>query len=167
MKNEAKDIPFTREYLNTLFRYREGKLYWIRSRRSALIGKEAGTVRPRGYRHVKLHGGYYLRHRLVYYMHTGEQPPVLDHKNGIPGDDRIENLQPITFAGNVRKRKIERNNTSGVSGVYWNKKQERWLAHIKKDWKDIHLGSFTHLFEAVAARKSAELTFWRDTCEFC
>jgi len=151
----AKQIPFTQKLLFETFTYDEGKLLWKVCRISGLIGKEAGTVRPRGYRHIKFQGGYYLRHRLVYLMFTGQQPPVLDHINGIPGDDRIENIQPATTTQNIQKAH-RKASSSGAIGVYWNKRNQKWFAHIKVEGKDRHLGSFKFLNGAIEARKKAE-----------
>jgi hypothetical protein len=54
------------------------------------------------------------------------------------------------------KRKLNTNNKSGVKGVYWSKKEERWIARIGLRGKSITLGRFLCKENAIAARKHAE-----------
>ena len=58
---------------------------------------------------------------------------------------------------NQRPRK---NNTSLCRGVYWNKKTNKWRAHIKNNGKDKHLGTFGCIEDAIVARKNAEKEIW-------
>lgn len=61
--------------------------------------------------------------------------------------------------------KISSNNTSGVSGVSWNKSSQKWNARISIDGKPINLGYFIDFDDAVNARKNAERqylsSFWK------
>ncbi len=54
------------------------------------------------------------------------------------------------------KRKINRNNTSGVKGVSYRKDRGKWRAYIKIKRKNISLGNFNTKKDAIAARKAAE-----------
>ena len=51
---------------------------------------------------------------------------------------------------------IRRNNTSGYTGVYRDKKHERWQAYISVKKKRYYLGSYEAIEEAAAARSFAE-----------
>lgn len=108
-----------------------------------------------------LDGKNYLEHRLVWAWHYGEVPRyrVIDHINNIRTDNRIENLQPLTFKQNVRKKKMSCRNTSGHTGVCWNKNTNAWLAQIHVGGKHINLGNFADVNQAVAARQRAERTY--------
>ena len=93
---------------------------------------EAGSLMERGCYQIKINSGTYLVHRVIVVLHgyniTGL---VVDHINGIPSDNRIENLKICTDAENSRNRKIQYNNTSGVSGVNFNKHKKTWVALIR------------------------------------
>lgn len=57
-------------------------------------------------------------------------------------------------------QKIRSNNTSGVTGVYWNKKLKKYRAYIQKDGKNYNLGFFVNFEDAVKARKEAEIKYF-------
>lgn len=56
----------------------------------------------------------------------------------------------------LRTRTVRRNNTSGVPGVDWLTKKQRWRASICFKGKRRYLGSFEKFEDAVKARKQAE-----------
>ena len=47
-------------------------------------------------------------------------------------------------------------NTSGHTGVYWDKKNEKWIAQIGFKGKIYYLGSYNKFHDAVAAREQGE-----------
>nr|WP_251206363.1 AP2/ERF family transcription factor [Acetatifactor aquisgranensis] len=47
-------------------------------------------------------------------------------------------------------------NTSGYNGVYYDKRQKRWVAQITFQGKTKYLGSFELLADAVEARMQGE-----------
>ena len=52
--------------------------------------------------------------------------------------------------------KIHKNNTSGASGVKWNKLIGKWTADITINNERIYLGYFENFDDAVQVRKQAE-----------
>lgn len=56
----------------------------------------------------------------------------------------------------LKARTVRKNNTSGVPGVDWLAKKQRWRASICFKGKRRYLGSYTRFEDAVAARKRAE-----------
>ena len=91
------------DQLNSYFRYEDGKLFHKESHGRAKKGSEAGTAHNLGYCNIQVAGTRYYRHRIVWTMHYGEIPEgfVVDHINGIKGDDRIENLRCVTQKQNL------------------------------------------------------------------
>ena len=51
---------------------------------------------------------------------------------------------------------IRSNNSSGVTGVGWSKKNNKWRARITLNNKEYHLGYFDDKNDAIKARKEAE-----------
>ncbi len=56
-------------------------------------------------------------------------------------------------------------NTSGVKGVCWHKREQKWTAYIMLRQKRIYLGAFTTLEEAAVARKRAEEKYFQPILE--
>lgn len=83
---------------------------------------------------------------------------VVDHIGGIDTryDNRKLNLRIVTQQQNTMNCQISKNNTSGVTGVYWHKSAKKWAASIKINRKPIHLGLFEDVNDAIIARKQAE-----------
>ena len=51
---------------------------------------------------------------------------------------------------------LRADNTSGITGVYWHKPLNKWVAKICINQKDIHLGYHDKFEDAVLARKQGE-----------
>jgi len=126
----------------------------------AKAGEEAGSPDAHGYVIICANRKRYKAHRLAILMSTGSFPAeYTDHINGIKDDNRLVNLREVSAQENQRNRSHGRNNTSGVTGVVWNKSAGKWCAGIAVSGKQMHLGSYEDWFEAVCARKSAEVRF--------
>lgn len=52
------------------------------------------------------------------------------------------------------------NNTTGVRGVRYNKRDNKWYAYLKFKGKEMHLGSYSNMASAVRARKEAEEEYY-------
>jgi len=61
--------------------------------------------------------------------------------------------------------KLPENNKSGIKGVYWNKKQKKWIAHIGFKKEKIYLGSYVNKADAIQARKKAEEKYFEPIME--
>lgn len=90
-------------------------------------------------------------HRLL--MPTDK---LVDHINHNKADNRKCNLRPVTIAQNGYNRKKSSHNTSGVNGVGYDNYYKKWRAYIGLNGKDIKLGFFKNIDDAVKARKEAE-----------
>lgn len=71
-------------------------------------------------------------------------------------DNRKSNLREVTVSQNGMNSKLNKNNTSGVTGVSWNKQKNKWNAYIMIDRKKYNLGYFDVFVDAVKVRKEAE-----------
>jgi len=153
----------SQEFLKSILHYNEdtGVFTWIERRYGTRRGgHRAGSLHYHGYRHIMVNGSHYHEHRLAYLYMTGALPlDEIDHINGIRDDNRWGNLRAVSKSENNKNKKHHSNNTSGVMGVYWHKRTEKWMAYISVDRRRIHLGLHANLFDAASARKSAEARY--------
>lgn len=61
-----------------------------------------------------------------------------------------------TFIEGIRSDRLSRANSSGVRGVYFNKKRGKWIAQIMFKNKCYYLGGYTEIADAAKARSRAE-----------
>jgi hypothetical protein len=93
-----------------------------------------------GYLLAKIQGRSWAAHRLAWlYMQGHPIPPVIDHANGDPGDNRWANLRAATAGQNAANRKRHVNNAVGVKGVC--RRKGRYQASITVCGRTIYLGS--------------------------
>ena len=98
--------------------------------------------------------------KLHRFLMNAPEDIVIDHKNRNPLDNRLDNLRPCTAKENAINKSKQSNNTSGVTGVFWDKQKNRWRAQITLNGKTIRLGSFKELEEATKARRRAEIDYF-------
>lgn len=78
-----------------------------------------------------------------------DDPPV-DHINGNRLDCRRENLRFITAQGNSENRRPNRRSRSGVRGVSWNSRRQKWQVSVGLHGRLHYLGLFATVEEAGA-----------------
>jgi hypothetical protein len=92
-------------------------------------------------------------------MHNLLSPPGMgrenDHKNHNTLDNRRDNLRKCTRQQNLMNRRIQRNNTSGFKGVYWDKKNSCWMGFVRANGKLRYLGRFNYAEDAARAYDKA------------
>lgn len=105
-------------------------------------GKPAGGPDGQyGYITIRLYDRLYQAHRLVWLHVHGVWPEaVLDHIDGNPTNNRLENLRPATRAENNRN-KIGKGVTP-YKGITREPGTNRWVAQIQLGKKNHRLGSF-------------------------
>lgn len=124
---------------------------------SALEGDVSGCPQIDGYLSIKVSGRSYLAHRLAWLYVYGFFPEnEIDHIDRSPDNNRIANLREVSHQCNMRNRKVQRNNESGVAGVHRDTLRNKWRAKIKINYKTKNLGLFDDFTEAVAHRLAAE-----------
>lgn len=147
-------------YLRSLLHYNPetGALRWKQWKGAkAHKGVAAGYIMTsNGYRYVKIDGILWLAHRLIWAIQTGHFPvKQIDHWNGVPDDNRWDNLREATHQQNMWNRGLTTRNTSGFRGVFKLTGQRVWKASIKIDGKTIYLGIYATPEEASAAFEAA------------
>ena len=133
------------ELLHELFEYRDGKLYNKIARNSRTkIGNVSGSYSSR-YALVTINGVPWQISRVIFMMHHNYLPKYVDHINGNKHDNRIENLRAATPHQNQCNHPLQSKNKSGVKGVSWIKKYQKWYACIRVNGKTKNLGMFDNL----------------------
>lgn len=149
------------EVLNKLLRYDpdSGLLHW-KIKRNGAIHPTAGYINHAGYVVVTIFKKAYMAHRIAWHIHFGYEPDgQVDHKNRNRSDNRIENLRLASGIQNRQNRTLNKNNSSGASGVNWIKGKNKWRAEIGANGSTIRLGYFMDKESAIAAREKAALKF--------
>ena len=135
---------------NDVFTYDNGLLRWRPGIKCTKQGAIAGSISKKlGYVTVRFKGVLYYAHRIIWEMHNGKIPDgmEIDHINHIRSDNRIENLRLTSRKQNSRNMSAKCTNSSGVPGVYWHKKAEKWCAIVAGKY----IGLFVSIFDAEKA----------------
>lgn len=156
----------TQELVNSIFEYKDGNLYFKKNvSLKAREGKMAGSLTSHGYVSVGFYKHKEYAHRVIFLMHHGYMPELIDHIDGDTLNNRIENLRPATKSTNGMNRLKQKNNTSGYKGVYFSKERKKWIAQIKINKKMKSLGGFENIEDAhqcyVEAAKNIHKEFAR------
>jgi hypothetical protein len=136
--NISKYSDKIREYIE----YDESSSTFLRwKKRSSLSsgmqgGSEAGGVDidSSGYYNVTVGGKRYKTHRLVYWLVTGQNPDgkLIDHIDGNPSNNRIDNLRLGCLKMNMRNRKKGSNNQTGHNGICYSEYYDHRGTLIRK-----------------------------------
>ena len=168
MPKHAKCLP-AQDVLADWFLYEPetGKLFWrarplerfsgevaYRLWNGRFAGKEAGTLDPtNGYLRTAIAGQKMYVHRVIWKLEFGTEPDIIDHASGVKINNRLDNLCSVGTDGNLKNRCMDRRNTSGVMGVFWDRKRSLWRAEIGGVG---FIGRFASLDDAASARRQAE-----------
>ena len=87
---------------------------------------------------------------------------VVDHINHNTFDNRKENLRICTVSQNGMNQKLSLRNKSGIKGVSFHKKSNKWRAIITVNQKQISLGEFDNMQDAINARQDAEIKYFNE-----
>lgn len=159
----------TQKELKETLRYDEetGKFFWkIKLSPTGLPGSVAGSVYSDGYRVISIRCVRYKAHRLVFlYVHGYFPENNLDHINRIKDDNRLSNLREVSAVCNARNCGNPKNNSSGVKGVYYSKKDKKWCASIKINGYVKYIGCFHDFSNAVCARLAVEQCVGWNGCD--
>ena len=102
-------------------------------------------------------------HRLVMgigfvaYDHTTDVDHIITQNKF---DNRKSNLRIVNKAQNNQNHIIQKNNTSGYSGVMYHKRDKIWEAYITINRKKTYLGRFKNKNDAINCRLEAENKYY-------
>ncbi len=146
----------TAERLRTLVDYcpETGVMRWKVKRWRAMPGDACGTPSRGGLR-VCIEQRDYLVHRIAWLFVHGRWPEGdIDHVDGNPTNNRINNLRVCNQLENQQNRSARgsKRNTSGHACVSWDAHRRAWMVRIRGNGRTYFGGRFSSLDEAVEAR---------------
>lgn len=124
----------TQEEVKVLFKYLDGHLYWRDRKKGRRADRPVGTTDTAGYRRVSLTTNgiekiHYV-HRLVYLYHYGSMPTGVDHIDGNPGNNKVENLRAASQQQNLCNVRAHKDNPLGIKNLHWDRARSRWRVSI-------------------------------------
>jgi hypothetical protein len=126
------------------------------------ILKRINCIDKAGYHHVTNNGITTSWYKLVFEYFNGKQDytnNVIDHKDNNKLNCRIDNLHLVSYMKNSQKRKMQSNNTSGYTGVYYVKSVNRYRTSIGVNSKIINLGYYDSAEEAYQVFLKAKIKY--------
>ena len=119
------------------------------------------TVNNRGRRMVSLRKDgnthHFYVHRLVAeaFIPNPDDKSLVDHIDRNPLNNRVSNLRWCSSAENNRNATKRSNTSSSFKGVCWDKSRQKWVTHIKINYKLHSLGRFSNEIHAALAYNHA------------
>lgn len=159
-------MTITQEELKKLLHYDPGTGVFNRLLHSGrycnspeLIGTLLKTDGKR-YLSISLKCKRYLAHRLAWLYIYGTFPNgEIDHINGNGLDNRIVNIRDVSILENKKNLRKRIDNSSGMTGIYWRHRKNKWQVVISVDKKYIHVGYFASKLDAACARINANIKY--------
>jgi hypothetical protein len=125
------------------YKYFDGELVDLKYRR--LVRALNGEGRYR----TMVNGTRIFAHRVIFFLcHRRWPEDVVDHIDGNPTNNHIENLREATKQQNWVNTKRPKHNTSGIKGVCWVEHFQRWRGAVKH--KDRVYAKMCHTKEEAA-----------------
>ena len=159
----------TQELLKSLFEYdpNTGNFVRLKGVQRSKKGSIAGSYDYRKYGSpywtITINGTYCMAHRLAWlYMYGYNPDGQIDHIDGNPLNNRIDNLRVVSSLQNCMNKRRYSSNTSGVNGVSWDSKKNKWEVQIMDKKVKKRIGRFKSLLDAVCARKNANRLYGYD-----
>ena len=130
---------------------------------NAIVGSTAGSKTKFGYIVIQIDRKIHKAHRLAFLFMEGYFPEnEIDHINRVSYDNRWCNLRHVSHQCNMRNKSVQRNNSSGITGICLDR--ERWKAQIRVSKKKINLGRFVNFNDAAKARWEGEKKYNFPNC---
>ena len=97
----------------------------------------------------------YKVHRIIYVISNGEDSLndfLVDHIDGDKLNNNPKNLRTATVSQNLLNRSKQKNNSTGHKNITFSKKRKKYVCKIQVRRKEIHIGEFDTIQEAIEKR---------------
>jgi len=146
----------TQEFLKSIFQYDKDTGHFIRINGSNHTKKNVvlGSKNNHGYINICINGKMRSAHRLAFiYMNgnigDGLQVDHIDHNRS---NNAFSNLRLVSRKQNMKNQRKRSTNTTGHTGVLWNKQNQKWQVMVWNGVKNIHYGLFVNKEDAIQKR---------------
>lgn len=86
---------------------------------------------------------------------------LVDHIYHNKIDNRKSELRLCSYSENAMNRSVS-NSSSGICGVYWYSREQKWSAEIQVNNEKIKLGLYDDIEKAKEIRKEAEEKYFKE-----
>ena len=155
-------MSLTQKEAHRLFEYKDGVLFWKERPKHSRKSKDdmtAGTITTGGYLKLTIKQKKFYVHQVIFLMQHGHIPKLVDHVDGNPSNNRIENLRESSKSLNACNSKTRSDNRSGHKGVVWSKACSKWAAKIQFKKHSLHLGVFEDFELACLVSDEARILY--------
>lgn len=121
-----------------------------------LVSSSSWCLSKTGYLVARINKKTVKLHRLLL---DADKDLVVDHKNRNPLDNQKSNLRITTSKNNSRNTTVSRSNNLKHLGVS-KSRDKKYRARIMVDGKELHLGVFDKIEDAILIRKEAEIKYF-------
>ena len=131
--------------------------FWVKVKKTPGCWEWTAATTSNGYGQFSVDGRYRRAHRVAWEMTNGPIPEgmELDHRCANKRCVNPAHLRVTTRSQNMQHRTInQRNNTSGVRGVTWNKRAKAWQAYAQLNGRRHHGGLHPTLEAADKAARA-------------
>lgn len=128
--------------------------FWSKVDKSGTCWLWTAYTRRDGYGVINIDNVATQAHRVAWMLTHGpiEKGLHIDHMCYNTLCVRPVHLRAVTAKQNIENRsKVNKNNTSGVRGVTWDKRSSKWEARVKHERRNHHAGYYAELADAEAA----------------
>ena len=103
-------------------------------------------------------------HKLVAdaFLENPDDKKCVDHIDRDKLNNHLSNLRFASHSENQHNRTKNKDNTSGVVGVFWYKNYNKWCAQITINGVQKNLGYFVNKDDAITARTNAEILYFKE-----
>ena len=120
MTIKAKSIP---DIIKELVEFRDNDYYWKdipenkrrKLKHLPIADCTHNKVIGSNYKIIRLDDEMYPAHRVIHFLHTGEEPEVVDHIDGNKANNHYSNLRSFNRGMNRRNNVNQKHNSYGVS----------------------------------------------------
>jgi len=134
----------------------KGEIILISKSDLLIVSKYTWCISKTGYPVANINHKVTKLHR---YILSPSENQIIDHINGNKLDNRRNNLRICTNTENVRNSKLQLNNSTGYPGIRTTK-GGKFNVRITVNHKELHVGNYDTLDEAITKRKEVELKYY-------